>query len=306
MIITLTGSNSFMLHQRLQKIIDVFVVEHTDMGLEKFDGGEAEFDKIRESLQSLPFLASKKLIVLRTPSILKQFIEQAEILLAELPETTDVILVEPKLDKRSSYYKFLSKHSEFHEFGNLDEQNLSTWLVQMARNNGNNLRFADARYLVERLGTNQQLLAGELDKLSNFNSDITKENIDLLVEPTPQSTIFQLLEAALNGRTKMALKLYDEQRIQKTEPFAIIAMLAWQLHVVAIIKTAGARSDADIASEAKLSPFVVRKSRLIADRLSFMEVKLLLDELLRLDERLKTENIDADEALKNFLLKTSF
>ncbi len=56
---------------------------------------------------SLPFLASKKLVVLRAPSANKQFVEQVETILASVSDTTDVIIIEPKLDKRSAYYKFL-------------------------------------------------------------------------------------------------------------------------------------------------------------------------------------------------------
>lgn len=303
MVTILTGNNSFGLQSDLKRLIAEFVREHGDMGLEKLDGEEVEYDRIRESLQSLPFLASKKLVVLHSPSAQKQFIEQAENLLTELPETTDVILIEPKLDKRSSYYKFLKSNTDFREYVELDEQALSTWLVQKAKNEGGSLKSADAQYLIDRTGTNQQLLSKELEKLLSFSPDVSRESINSLVEPMPQSTVFQLLDAALNNRPKLAQQLYEEQRAQKVEPFAITAMLVWQLHVLAIIKTAGKRSDAEIASEAKLNPYVVRKSRSIANKLSLADLKVLIADLADLDTRLKSQNIDADEALKNFLLK---
>ncbi|HSX24128.1 MAG TPA: DNA polymerase III subunit delta [Candidatus Saccharimonadales bacterium] len=302
MIITLAGNNSFLLQQELHLLTSEFVKEYTDMGLERFDGEEAEFDRMREALESLPFLASKKLVVLRAPSANKEFVEKAEKLLAEVPETTDVIIYEPKLDKRSVYYKFLKKKTGYKEFSELDEYGLSRWLGERAKTKGGSLNSGDTKYLIERLGANQQLLSNELDKLLAYNPAITRESINMLTEPNPQSTVFQLMDAAFAGNKKQVLKLYQEQRASKVEPQQIIALLAWQLHILAVVKTAGERSDRDIAAEAKINPYVVGKSRAIARNLSLARLKELVSQLTELDLQLKTTAIDADDGVQAYLL----
>lgn len=302
MITTLTGLNSFMLQLELRRIVDDFVAEHTDMGLEKLDGEEAEYDRIRESLESLPFLASKKLVVFRTGSANKQFAEHAERLLKNMPDTTDLIIVEPKLDKRFVYYKLLKKVTDFKEFNELDGPQLARWLVQRAKVEGGELSSSDANLLVGRIGVNQQLLSNELAKLLLYNPKINKDTIMLLTDQTPQSTIFDLLDASLNGKTKIALALYDEQRAQKVEPIQIIALLAWQLHVLALIKTAGDRDVNSIASQGKINPYVVRKSMSIADRITLTELKKVISNVRKLDMRLKSESIDSDEAMRHLIL----
>jgi DNA polymerase-3 subunit delta len=301
-ITVLTGENSFMLQQELRRIVGGFVAEHTDMALEQLDGEEAEFDRMREALQSLPFLATKKLVVLRRPSANKQFLEAAESLLTEADESIDIVIVEPKLDKRTAYYKYLKKQPGFKEYTELDTPALAKWLVQSAKEAGSTLSQGDATYLINRVGVNQQLVGNELTKLLQYNPAVTRETIDLLTERTPQSTIFELLDAALAGQSKKALELYHEQRAMKVEPQQILALLGWQLHVLALVKTAGDRDAGAIASEAKLNPFVVRKSQGIVRRLSLAELKELIHNVLTLDIRLKSESIDADEALQNLIL----
>lgn len=291
-----------MLRVELNTLVRQFLGTHGDMALERLDGDEVTFERLQEALQSLPFLASKKMVVLRAPSANKQFTEHAERLLKELPETTDVILVEPKLDKRSSYFKLLKKVTDFREFAELDRAGLSRWLVTAANAQGGSISQSDALYLVERAGANQQLLSHELEKLLLYELKITKQSIDLLIEPTPQSTVFELLEAAFAGNTKRAQQLYEEQRALKVEPQQIIAMLAWQLHILALIKTAGDRTPDLIAREGKINPFVVRKSAAIARKMSLTDLKNLIYDLMTIDRRLKREALDADEALKNFLL----
>ena len=304
-VITLTGENSFGLQQDLRQLVDAFVAEHGDLALERLDGQEAGFERTAEALAGLPFLASRKMVVLREPGSNKKFAEQAEQVFGNLPETNNVIVVEPKLDKRLGYYKFLKKQTDFREFPELDINGLSRWLGETAKARGGSLGLGDARYLAERVGAQQQLLSNELDKLLLYDSNVTRANIDLLTEPAPDSTIFQLLEAAFAGNPRRAMQLYDEQRSLKVEPPQIIAMLAWQLHVLAIIKTAGDRNPDNIAKEARLNPFVVRKSQGTAHDLSLTRLKKLISDLLRIDVATKRTAIDPDEALRHYLLKLS-
>ncbi len=305
MIRTLSGENSFGLQLELRAITDVFVAEQGDLALERIDGQEASFERIQEAVTSLPFLASKKLVVLRAPSANKQFVEKFETVLADIPETTDLIIVEPKLDKRLSYYKFLKKQTDFTDFPPMDSNSLARWLVDAAKQGGGSISIGDAHYLVERVGLSQQLVSTDLEKLLIYDPRVTRKTIDLLTEATPQSTIFQLLESAFAGDSHAALRLYAEQRALKVEPQQIIAMLSWQLHVLAIIKAAGSRDADTIARDAKLNPYVVRKSQGIARKITIAELKKLVSDLLSIDSRSKRTALDLDEALQHYLLKLS-
>lgn len=305
MIKTLTGENSFAWQKVLREQVDKFVAEFGDLALQRIDGEEAEFSTIQEALTSLPFLSNKKLVVLRSPSKNKDFLEHVEQVLANISETTDVIIIEPKLDKRLSYYKYLKSKTDFQEFNELDINGQSTWLLARAKQLGGSISSNDARYLAERVGLNQQLLGNEIEKLVLYNPAVTRQTIDLLTDETPQSTIFQLLEAAFSGNNRKALKLYQEQRALKVEPQQIVAMIAWQLHVLAIIKYAGDRSIDEIAKDSKLNPYVLRKSQAIADGLKLAELDYLVEQLIDIDAKSKSTSIDIDEALKNYLLRLS-
>lgn len=306
MITTITGVNDFLRTTELEALIGQFVAKHGEIGLERLDGEEASYQRMYDAITGLSFLSPQKLIVLRSPSANKTFSENAEQLLRDIPETTDVILVEPTLDKRTNYYKFLKAATDFREFGELDANGLATWAVAYVKTEQGSLSLSEARFLVERVGTNQQLLKSELDKLLLYDPELSRQNIERMTEATPQSTIFELLEAAFAGNTKKAVTLYAEQRALKVEPQQIVAMLAWQLHVLAVVKTAGERTPDEIAREAKLNPFVVRKSSAIARTLTLAEIKKLIHNALLLDIRLKSESIDADDALQLYLLSLSF
>src|SRR3990167_1317129 len=65
MIIGLTGNNSFGLKQRLNKLTSIFIKEHGELALERLDADEVESAVILKSIQSLPFLANRKMVILR-------------------------------------------------------------------------------------------------------------------------------------------------------------------------------------------------------------------------------------------------
>lgn len=305
MITAITGTNTFLVRAKLDEQVARFVNTYGDFGLERIDADEASYERITEAVQSLPFLAEKKLIVIKNPSAQKKLVEDFAQLLPTIPDSVDVVMVEPKPDKRTVFYKMLKKETQFEEYNELREQELPRWLSEEAKSRGGSLSSSDASYLVNRIGPNQLLLSQELDKLLIYEHDITRQQIDVLTEQVPQSTIFELIDSAFSGNQKRALTLYREQRALKVEPQQIVAMLAWQLHVLAVIKTAEGQTADEIAKNARLNPFVVRKSQAIVRQLSIPQLKQLISDTLQLDIRLKSQNIDADEALEYFLLTIS-
>jgi DNA polymerase-3 subunit delta len=299
MVRVLTGTNWFGVKARLDELTGTFVKEHGDLALERLDANEASYEQIVGAIESLPFLASKKLVIVQELSANKQAAESFEALLERLPDITDLIIVESKVDKRSVYYKTLKKSTEFEEFNQLDEYQIAEWLVSQASNQQAELSKNDARYLVERAGNDQTKLAGELDKLIAFSPKISRSNIDLLVDSSPSSTIFNLIDSMFSGDLSSAISLYKEQRSQRIEPQAIHAMLVWQMHTVALVSAAPKEDSAQkIAASSGMNPFVVQKSQRIAGKMDRTKIMEFIGLLRDIDYRSKRETLDYDEALK--------
>lgn len=305
MVVTLTGANLFAIREALEGIIVPFTVEHGDIAIERLDGEQTDIVRIRASLQSPPFLSARKMVVIRNAGANKQFVESAATLLGDMPATTDLIMVESKLDKRSVHYKYLKQATEFHDLEELNAASLARWVNETVSAQGGTITASDAQLLIGRVGDSQQLLLHAIEKLTLYSSHIDRQSIELLTDQTPQGQVFQLLEAAFGGQRQQAIRLYQEQREQKVDPLQIIAMLTWQLRVLALIQSAGNRPADVIATQAKLSPFVVHKSYGLARTLSRGRLRQLVSGLLVLDVRAKREPVDLDEALQNYLLTLS-
>lgn len=304
MITTITGDNDFGRQQALDEIVSEFLTEHDQMAIERLDGEEVPLNRLTESLSGVSLFSEDKLVIIRAPGTQKAFAEASADLLASVPATTQVVLLEPKLDKRTAYYKYLKTNTNFIQCDTLEPRQLGRWITEVAKAQEGTITASDAQYLIDRVGANQQQLQTEINKLLNFDPHITRQTIDRLTDLSPQGTVFELLDAAFAGRTQRALDLYHNQRQQKIEPLAIIGMLAWQLHAMAVAQAAGPDiDDRTIAKDAGLNPFVVSKSRRAVRHLTRAQLQKLIQRLLQLDVDLKSKTLNADDAVSQFIIE---
>lgn len=299
------GKNALLMQRAVREAIQAFVSEHDAMAVERYEGAQLEAARLHGIITALPFLTTKRLVVITDISANKPAAERLQTLLADVPNSTELLIIESNPDKRTAFYKFLLKQGDVQVFEPLDESALVQWLVREAQTQQGSLSASDARYLLERVGSDQLLLLHELEKLLLYDKHITRATIDLMTEHSPQSSVFELLDAAFSGNRKRVLSLYAEQRAQRVEPLAMLGMIAWQLHVLALVKAAGSRDPQEVAREAKLNPFVVRKTSSVAQKVTTRRIAEWVRQTLLLDTALKSQPIDADDAVQHLLLSFS-
>jgi DNA polymerase III subunit delta len=303
MTITLVGENTYLLRKELSKVISDFEQEHGDLAVERFSGEVANFEQIFSAITNPPFLTPKKLVAVEDISSVKDINTRFEELLSQSQDQIEVVLVSDKLDKRSALYKYLKKHTDYKEFANIPANNISGWVKSEVVARGGSIDSQSAQVLVEFVGTNQQKLSNEIDKLLQYNSKISEDSINLLSVKQPSTTMFQLLDALFAKDTKSMMSLYDDQRKQQVEPITILSMVFWQLHILAVVKTAPkGKSSEQIAKDAGIHSFVVQKSVNIARKMSLAHLKKFISDVVDLEVKLKTQTVDADDAVKHLLL----
>lgn len=302
MIITLVGDNQHARHQAAQELVAAFEAQHGPLAIERFDAAEQGVEHILSAVEATSLFNPEKLVVIDHFDSNKMLTEQTEALLDKVSIGTTVLIIIDKLDKRLAYGKLLKKESDYREYNQLSSNDIVGWCVQTAEEKGGQLDRDTARYLVEYVGPDQDRLQNELEKLVLFDPAISRETIQTMCEPQPNSTIFDLLEAGFRGQHNRALQLYDDQRKQQVEPLAIMSMIAWQLHIISVVMFAGDRSGQTIAKDVGVHPFVVQKTTGLVKRLKLAQLRQLLDHALKLELAMKSRPIQADDALEHFLL----
>lgn len=294
MVKTIFGKNQYLVQQKLDDIFDEYI-KNGGESVERFDGSESEIvDSVIDAVRSVSFLDPNKLVIIKDFSHNKDIFARIEELVESTADSTTLVLVDPKLDKRTSGFKYLKANTELVECRELDEQSIASWLMDESKSMELKVDFNVIRYLVNRVGLNQQLLKSELDKLSLSGKDITKELIDSMIEETPQSKIFTMLDMLFSGRVEKAWSLYNDQRAQGEEPQKILAMIAWQLQQLALAMHVPDKNKQRLISDG-MSPYGAQKALDMVKKIDEKQLEYMVTELARIDVMSKT-NADIESA----------
>ena len=302
MIYVITGKNDFLRTESLKQKISDFSKKHGELSIEKISSDKADYKSIISAISSLPFLVDRKMIILEEPGQIKEFAEAIDEVFGLVSDNIDVLIYEPRIDKRSSYYKRLKKIKNFTEYSELRPNEISRWAEQYVKQNDGKISSANAFKIVDRVGSNQMLIKNEIDKLLLYGQEISTDTIEGMTDQIPRSTIFQLLDNSLRGNKRAVIEIYEQQKKLKVEAMQIMSLLIWQLHILAIIKTSQSTSTNEIVSLTGLSPFSVENGLKLLRQINFAQLSSIIDRTLELDIKMKTVAINPDESLMVLLL----
>lgn len=302
MIVAFIGENGYAREQAAAEYIANFVAVNGSTAVDRFEADNIEYSKLTDSFSTIPFLSPRRLIVIRDLSVNKEIVNDFEKIINNLADTNDLVIIENHIDSRSKYFSNLKKLAEVKEYAQLEGAELIEWAISYTDSLGGVIDRQTAFALIDRVGTNHQLIVNELQKLVLYDLHVTRESVNSLTAFNPQSSIFNMLDSAFNGDISQALILYAEQRAQGMEPQALLGMIVWQLYVLSLVKSAGNELPPnEIASQAKISPFVVRKNLTICRRLSTTKIVNLLELTIKTDRKLKTTNTNPDSAVQSLI-----
>ena len=227
--------------------------------------------------------------------------------LEELKNTVDLVFVEQEVDK-NALYQTIEKVGEVKEFALLKLPDLIANIKKIAVAYKVNIDDATAKYLVECCGTSMQDLINELRKLIEYkgeNSNITKQDIDLLCTKQIQAVIFDLTDNLGKKETSKALEVYNGLISNKEPIQKILITLYNHFKKLYIIKIAEKYNE-DVATAMNLKPnqlFLVSKYKTQARYFETQELREVLEALIDLDANYKIGLISLEIGLEAILCR---
>ncbi len=269
MTIFFYGPNTFELRRQLQEMMTTYVKKAgSDFGLERVDGGSVRSHELRAALQAVPFLANSRLVIVEGLALNKGVSDKLEAIMAEVPVSTVVVFVDREVDQRTSVFKQLAKADKVVKFEPLSGPKLLSWVKAEIEKLGGAAAPLTVRELVEVAGEDQWRLSGEINKLVNFNPEVTIEVVREMVTPSVEQSIFELVEAMTAGRADVALAGYHRLLVRRESEIYILTMVQWQLRNLLLAKAApGNMSPPELAKAAGMSPYVAGKMATAQGRL---------------------------------------
>ncbi len=323
------GEETYLLETRVKKIKKEY--QQLILGINFIQIDDTNVEELIADLETPAFGFDKKLIIAKNTGIFKKekkttksdskkkkvddiklplnekiakYIQEN---LEELKNTVDLVFVEQEVDK-NALYQTIEKVGEVKEFALLKLPDLIANIKKIAVAYKVNIDDVTAKYLVECCGTSMQDLINELRKLIEYkgeNSNITKQDIDLLCTKQIQAVIFDLTDNLGKKETSKALEVY-KGLISKKEPIQkILITLYNHFKKLYIIKIAEKYNE-DVATAMNLKPnqlFLVSKYKTQARYFETQELREVLEALIDLDANYKIGLISLEIGLEAILCR---
>ena len=230
------GPNEFIIERVLSRIKNNFIPENSrDLNMEICYGGEADPSDIVDRAQTLPFLASNRLIILRRTEAYKadqlnQFIPYLE----NPADSTCLIFVSSKTNFSNKFYKKIRSSGLAVNFFELKNNQVVPWIMNMAREIGLNINRQGSMFLQELTGNRLRDIYSELQKLklSYGDQSIGEKEVRELAINSRMFTIFELMDAfSVKNIPEIlsVLKRFLEEEDKRSAPLQIIGMLNRQI-----------------------------------------------------------------------------
>ena len=323
MIYSLSGDDDFTIRETLAGMKEsVGTPDVRDVNIVTL-GPDVSLDEFTANASTVPFLADKRLVLVE--GLLGKFErgggrrsgsaangkkgiaewERLPVVLANVPESTDVVFVDGRLSASNPLLKLIQERVTARTFNPPGPRELRMWIADRARSEGAQIEERAVQTLAETIGSDLPVIASELRKLALVASGraIAAEDVDRMVSYAQESNIFASVDAIVEGRVSEALGLVHGLLEGGSPTGYLITMIARQVRLLILAKEIGARrlSTGEASQRLRLSGYPLRKTLYQADRFSMERLVEIHRMLLEADLAMKSTGAD-DELILDTLI----
>jgi len=308
MIIFLYGQDTYRSRRKLNEIIEHYKKIHrSGLNLKYFNLSEKGFEDFKDEFQSISMFAEKKLMVLEEAFTNQNFKENFLKNSKKFIDSKDIILFyETKETPRSdSLFKFFKKYAKSQEFKLLEGENLKSWVKREIENYKVKINPLALEKLTDYVGNDLWQMANEIRKLVSYkkNKKVEAKDVELLVKPKIEPEIFKTIDAIASKNKKQALELIHKHLEKGDNPLYLLSMINFQFRNLLTIRDLieKNKSPYTLLKEAKLHPFVIKKSYSQAQKFKIEELKKIYQKIFQVDLAIKTGKVEPEAALDIFI-----
>lgn len=312
-LLFLYGTDEFAISRRLAEI--AAKTDKDGMNTSRLEARSTSDEELNNAVNSMPFLAEKRLVVLANPS--QKYgagkpRDKFREFLGQIPSTTLLVMtetVEPKGSENHWLVKWAGKSADAKAEAHMAPRptDMKGWIVNEMKNQGGKISPDAANKLSELVGADTRQAAQEIAKALayvNWARTVEVQDVEAVCVSTAEVDIFAFVDslAAGNGQQSQAMlhKMLEEQ-----DAFAIFPMIVRQFRMLLqtreIIEQHGMVPD--VIETLHLHPYVAGKVFAQAGRFTMRSLEAIYRRLLKMDEAAKTSAMPLDMALEMFVVE---
>ena len=317
--------DSFLVAQALRALeAEVSTESLLESNTHRLQGSQTKLPELLSVCNALPFMDPRRLVVVeglltalagrsgrnrsqrsnsRQSSTLSGGWEGLAQAIPVMPETTLLVFVDGPLTENNPLLRLLRPVAQVQPMNAPAGEALARWIKALAQQKGVGISPSAIGSLTDLVGNDLWTLDRELEKLSLYvtGRNIEEEDVREMVAQVREANIFGAVDAMMEGKPGVALRLLQQLRQDGREAPYIIGMVERQLRLLALARDMSEQgvSQRDMGSRLGVtSQFVLRKTLEQARRHSRQDLKWRYQRLLEADLAIKRGRLEPDLALE--------
>jgi DNA polymerase-3 subunit delta len=303
-----SGPEMQIKNKAIGEVVNVIPEGQRDFNFDAYYDSEASIGDVLGTARTLPFLAPRRVVLLKDLKKGKLPKEKEGALTAYLddpsPQTTLILTTADTDVARAWKRKFGTRWTEV-EFRTLRGPALRSAVREAARERGVRITAEAIEVLVEAVGEDLGRIHGEMEKLAvsvGKGEEIDAPRVHLLVCGYSYQTMFDLVEAVGTRNVGEGLSLLSRLVVSPGEAPALVGMLAKRFRVLWFLAGApGGRGEAP-PSAFRVLKWKIPDLRRQAARFTRGEIEEALADLLTIDATVKSSSVPFPILMERFLL----
>ncbi len=223
-----------------------------------------------------------------------------------MPDTTRLFLVDHVLSDSNPLLRALQPVAQVQNLTAPTGEALARYVRDLAQQKGSGISPAAIKTLTDLVSNDLWTLDRELEKLSLYAAgrNIQEADIQELVSQVREASIFNAVDALVDGRPGLAFRLLQQLRQDGASLPYIIGMIERQLRLVALARYWSEQRLApqELAGKLSVPPFAARKAVEQARRNPWANINRHYQRLLNTDLAIKTGQLESEDLALELLV----
>ncbi|CAH2214143.1 DNA polymerase III subunit delta [Tepidibacter aestuarii] len=307
-VYTFYGKETYLIDGLIKKFKESLNSAFIDFNFSTIDGGQTSLDEIISSLETIPFMDDRKIIVVKNFEILtgkkKNFTQQDEEEICEYIKNTPdhailIFVVYSDIDKRKKFSKELGKHGILLNCNKLDNNELLKWARKKFKDENVEIDSSTLNYFLNNLdyqnkNSDKTLsdVENEIIKVTSFVGSGKKasvKDVDELSSKKIENDIFKLIDFIGNKNASEAIKILNDMIVKGESPLMVLSMISRQFKIIMQAKALNRKGNPEgvIAKSLAIHPYVIKKALIQSKKFDNPTIIRLQNELLEADYSIK-------------------
>ncbi len=310
MLFLFYGPDEFRIGQKIKEITDEYHKKYPTIEIGRINSA----DLLKEEFKKLYLFAAKRLFIINNKSLNLAESETYFDIIKKQKITEDlnsfVIFIFSKPDYKNKLFQYLLKNSKSQFFEILNFLRLKKYILDDLMKNNFEIAPGIAEKIIFLCDNSFENIFNELDKIKIYKHNekkIKEEDLEKIFSSnTADINIFNLLDAISERNKKNIFNLLEQYNLNNDDHDKAFYQVLGQLKKLFIIKSflqENPSYQGNLAVKFNLHPFVIKKILPNIKKFSCEELKNLLLEFFKSDQKIKTGRLKSADLLSRLLME---